>query len=157
VIGRELAPDAALFEADALIWDRLPQPLLTYGAPGGASLDIAFPDTPMLGIWQKPVRNSLYRTLAWHSPIPSAIRRFPRQAGVITLPPGAERSFRMDVYRPARANRAPMSPTAALSPSSRIRRGQDHADREAAAAGGAIHLAGEVKARGQAGARARTG
>ncbi|HEU4650432.1 MAG TPA: aldose 1-epimerase family protein, partial [Croceibacterium sp.] len=54
VAGRRLALRSALFEDDALIWDQLASRSLSYGAPGAARLDIAFPDTPMLGVWQKP-------------------------------------------------------------------------------------------------------
>ena len=54
VVGRKLALRPALFDDDALIWDRLASRSLVYGAPGGAALAIAFPDTPMLGVWQKP-------------------------------------------------------------------------------------------------------
>ena len=43
-----------LFTADALIWDRLESRSVTYGAPDGPQLRVAFPDTPMLGIWTKP-------------------------------------------------------------------------------------------------------
>ena len=60
-----LRPHAGLFQADALIWDRLSSRSLRFageepassdgnGAAGSAALEIAFPDCPMLGIWQKP-------------------------------------------------------------------------------------------------------
>lgn len=44
----------ALFEADALVWDRVRSNSVTYGASDGPRLRIDFPDTPMLGIWTKP-------------------------------------------------------------------------------------------------------
>lgn len=44
----------ALFERDALIWDHVRSDRVTYGADTGPQLEIAFPDTPMLGIWTKP-------------------------------------------------------------------------------------------------------
>ena len=98
VIGRELAPDAALFEADALIWDNLNSRALRYGAPGGASLDIAFPDTPMLGIWQKPGAGYLciepWQGIADPQGFADDFRNKP---GVVSLPPGEARGFRMDV------------------------------------------------------------
>ncbi len=43
-----------LFDRDALIWDHVRSDGVTYGADVGPRLDIAFPDTPMLGIWTKP-------------------------------------------------------------------------------------------------------
>jgi galactose mutarotase-like enzyme len=98
VAGRELAPDAALFEPDALIWDELHSRALEFGAPGGARLAIAFPDTPMLGIWQKP--GARYLCIEpWHGiadPLGYA-GDFRDKPGVVTLAPGASQSFRMDV------------------------------------------------------------
>lgn len=98
VEGRALTPDAALFEADALIWDKLNSRSLTFGAEGGASLSIAFPDTPMLGIWQKPGAHYLciepWQGIADPVGFASDFRDKP---GVVRLPAGAERSFRMDV------------------------------------------------------------
>ncbi len=52
--GRVLPLDDSLFEHDALIWDPVHSDRVAYGAPHGPSLDIAFPDTPQLGIWTKP-------------------------------------------------------------------------------------------------------
>jgi galactose mutarotase-like enzyme len=52
--GRVLHLRDALFADDALIWDPVESAAVTYGAPGGPSLHIAFPDTPRLGIWTKP-------------------------------------------------------------------------------------------------------
>jgi galactose mutarotase-like enzyme len=103
VEARAFTPQAALFEADALIWDRLASRDLTFGAPGGTSLAIAFPDTPMLGIWQKPGANYLciepWQGIA--DPV-GYIGDFRDKPGVISLAAGAQRSFRMDVtVRPA--------------------------------------------------------
>lgn len=98
VAGRELTPDAALFEADALIWDSLNSRSLRYGVPGGPGLDIAFPDTPMLGVWQKPGANYLciepWQGIA--DPLGYA-GDFRDKPGIVELPPGEARSFRMDV------------------------------------------------------------
>ena len=52
--GRTLALRDALFESDALVWDRVRSDSVTYGASDGPQLRIDFPDTPMLGIWTKP-------------------------------------------------------------------------------------------------------
>ncbi|MET0589354.1 MAG: aldose 1-epimerase family protein [Novosphingobium sp.] len=95
---RVIAPDASMFEADALIWDRLNSRALIFGAGEGPSLDIAFPDTPMLGIWQKPGANYLciepWQGIADPQGFDGDFRDKP---GVITISPGSERSFRMDV------------------------------------------------------------
>ncbi|WP_313442245.1 aldose 1-epimerase family protein [Novosphingobium sp.] len=98
VEGHLLTPDAALFETDALIWDRLASRALTFGAPGGTQLAVAFPDTPMLGIWQKPDANYLciepWQGMADPLDYTGDFRAKP---GVLSLEPGASRSFRMDV------------------------------------------------------------
>jgi galactose mutarotase-like enzyme len=68
VKNRVLRPYPGLFHADALIWDRLSSRSLRFEgetvqpeagsdkkeAAAPAALQIAFPDCPMLGIWQKP-------------------------------------------------------------------------------------------------------
>lgn len=98
VAGRRLAPTAELFEPDALIWDRLNSRSLTFGAEGGASLAIAFPDTPMLGVWQKPGAHYLCIE-PWQGLADPAgyVGDFRDKPGVVSLAAGAERSFRMDV------------------------------------------------------------
>ena len=52
--GRTLHLRDDLFTNDALVWDHVRSDAVTYGAPQGPQLHIAFPDTPMLGIWTKP-------------------------------------------------------------------------------------------------------
>jgi galactose mutarotase-like enzyme len=97
VIGNELAPRAELFEEDALIWDRLNSRAATF-AGKGASLKIAFPDSPNLGIWQKPGAPFL-AIEPWHGfndPL-GYDGDFRDKPGVIELPPGAERRFRMTI------------------------------------------------------------
>lgn len=98
VEGRVLTPTAERFAADALIWDKLASRSLSFGAEGGASLDIAFPDTPMLGLWQKPGANYLciepWQGIADPFGYGGDFRDKP---GVVVLSPGEARSFRMDV------------------------------------------------------------
>jgi galactose mutarotase-like enzyme len=98
VTGRTLALTPDLFAKDALIWDDLHSRALSYGAPGGASLDIAFPDTPMLGIWQKP--GAHYICIEPWQGIADPLGYqgdFRDKPGVVVLAPGAARAFRMDV------------------------------------------------------------
>ena len=52
--GRVLHLADDLFAHDALVWDQLRSDRVMYGASVGPRLEIAFPDTPMLGIWTKP-------------------------------------------------------------------------------------------------------
>jgi galactose mutarotase-like enzyme len=103
VIGKVLAPDAALFEADALIWDRLNSRALTFAGEAGAALDLAFPDSPNLGIWQKPGAPFL-AIEPWHgfNDPEGFAGDFREKPGIVLLDPGAEHSFRLDVaVRPA--------------------------------------------------------
>lgn len=98
VAGQEFALDAELFRADALIWTDLHSRRLSYGAGGGAWLDIAFPDTPMLGIWQVPgARYICIEPWQGHSDPLGYSADFHEKPGVVSLEPGARRSFRMDV------------------------------------------------------------
>jgi galactose mutarotase-like enzyme len=98
VQSRTLMPDAELFEADALIWDELHSRSLSFGAPDGASLDIAFPDTPMLGIWQKP--GAHYLCIEPWQGIADPVGYdgdFRDKPGVVILPQGEARRFRLSV------------------------------------------------------------
>ncbi|WP_068076145.1 aldose 1-epimerase family protein [Novosphingobium lentum] len=98
VDGRDLAPDAALFVPDAIIWGHLSSRALRWGAPGGSALDIAFPDTAMLGIWQKP--GAAYLCIEPWAGIADPVGfdgDFRDKPGVLELPPGDTRRFRMDV------------------------------------------------------------
>ena len=52
--GRVLHLADALFTDDALVWDPVASQAVRYGVDGAPQLDIAFPDTPRLGIWTKP-------------------------------------------------------------------------------------------------------
>ena len=54
VEGRTLRVRDDLFEDDAVIFDQLASRRVTYGAPGAPTLEVAFPDMPLLGIWTKP-------------------------------------------------------------------------------------------------------
>jgi len=52
--GRVLHLHDDLFAHDALVWDPVHSQSVTYGTESGPKLEIAFPDTPKLGIWTKP-------------------------------------------------------------------------------------------------------
>lgn len=98
VNGSVYAPAFADFEADALIWDQLASRSLTYGVPGQLQLRIDFPDTPMLGIWQKP--GARYLCIEPWAGIADPLGfegDFTEKPGVMTLAPGAQQRLRMDV------------------------------------------------------------
>lgn len=91
-----LAPD--LFEADAMIWDQLASRRVTYASSDGPSLDIGFDNLPYLGIWQKPGANFVCIE-PWAGLADGAgfAGEFEEKRGIMTLAPGDERSFPMDV------------------------------------------------------------
>ncbi len=90
VEGDTLALADALFERDALIWNPVTSRALRYGASTGPQLDIAFPDTPRLGIWTKP--GARYVCIEpWHG-IADSIGfqgEFRDKPGVFEIAPGA--------------------------------------------------------------------
>ncbi|MET0137696.1 MAG: aldose 1-epimerase family protein [Sphingobium sp.] len=98
VTGRTLTPTPALFHADAMIWDRLESRSLTWGAPGTPGLRIDFPGMPMLGLWQKP--GAAYLCIEPWSGIADPVGYdgvLEDKPGIVTLAPGDERMFRMDI------------------------------------------------------------
>jgi galactose mutarotase-like enzyme len=98
VTGRELVPDARLFEADALIWDRLASRSLTFAGETGPSLAIDFPDCPNLGLWQKPGAPflAIEPWQGFNDPEGFA-GELCDKPGIVILAPDAERRFRLDV------------------------------------------------------------
>lgn len=98
VRGDRLALSPDLFDADAMIWDELASRRLTYRGMNGVALEIAFLDTPYLGIWQKPGANFIcIEPWAGHADPAGFTGEFADKPGVMMLEPGGERSFRMDV------------------------------------------------------------
>lgn len=96
--GNRLDLSDELFAADALIWTDLNSRRLAYGVPEGPHLDIAFPDTPHLGIWTKPGAGYLcIEPWAGFADSQGYTGDFRDKPGVIAIAPGAERMFRMDV------------------------------------------------------------
>lgn len=96
--GRSLRLRDALFEGDALVWDTVRSSRVTYGAPGGPVLDIAFPDTPKLGIWTKPGAGFMCIE-PWHGIAdPHGFTgEFRDKPGVFAVPPGGEQVCVMQV------------------------------------------------------------
>ncbi len=98
VEGRRLVPDDAMFADDALIWKSLNSHRLVYAAADGAALDIAFPDSPSLGIWTKPGAHYLcIEPWAGHADPQGFAGDFRNKPGVIEIAPGGTVDFRMTV------------------------------------------------------------
>ena len=98
VEGDTLAPTYAMFERDALIWDNLDSHSLTWGVPGQRGLKIDFPDTPWLGLWQKPGAHYLcVEPWAGMADLEGFEGDVWEKQGIMTLLPGDSRQFRMDV------------------------------------------------------------
>lgn len=98
VVGNIYAPTHSDFEADALIWYQLASRSLIYGVPGQPRLRIDFPDTPMLGIWQKP--GARYLCIEPWAGIADPFGfsgDFTQKPGVMTLAANAQQRLRMDV------------------------------------------------------------
>ncbi|MBW6524153.1 aldose 1-epimerase family protein [Sphingomonas sp. RHCKR47] len=96
--GQTLHLTDDLFARDALIWDRVRSQSVGYGAAAGPSLEIAFPDTPMLGIWTKPGAPFVCIE-PWHGiadPVGYA-GEFRDKPGVFTVAPADENRITMSV------------------------------------------------------------
>ncbi|WP_225206018.1 aldose 1-epimerase family protein [Novosphingobium huizhouense] len=98
VVGRELALRSELFEADAVIWTGLASRKVSYGADGGAWLDVAFPDMHMFGLWQVP--GAHYICLEPWAGVADPVGftgDFRDKPGVVLLPPGETARFQLAV------------------------------------------------------------
>ncbi|WP_174279809.1 aldose 1-epimerase family protein [Sphingomonas bacterium] len=96
--GRTLPLTDALFAHDALIWDRVRSSGVAYGAGDGPNLRIAFPDTPMLGVWSKPGARFVCIE-PWHGLAdPQGFTgEFRDKPGVFFVPPGEARRIAMRI------------------------------------------------------------
>lgn len=101
--SRELLLSEDLFRNDALIWDVFESKSLTYGVDSGTTLDLHFPDTTSMGVWQVPgARYICIEPWQGHADPAGFTGDFREKPGVVLLDPGATRTFRMDVtVRPA--------------------------------------------------------
>lgn len=96
--GRVLHLTDDLFIDDALVWDAVRSRRVIYGANAGPQLDIAFPDTPSLGIWTKPGAHYIcVEPWAGHADPAGFTGDFRDKPGVMQLQPGTSRQFRMNV------------------------------------------------------------
>ena len=96
--GRTLHLRDDLFADDALVWDHVRSDRVSYSAPAGPQLEIAFSDTPMLGIWTKPGARFVC-VEPWHGIAdPEGFTgEFRDKPGVFEVPPGETRRIGMTV------------------------------------------------------------
>lgn len=94
----KLAPDAALFEHDALVFDQLKSRRATFGPAGGPTITVAFPDMPNFGLWSKPGAPfiCLEPWQGFASPA-DFDGEFAERPGVVCIAPGGERAFGMAI------------------------------------------------------------
>ncbi|HEX9011653.1 MAG TPA: aldose 1-epimerase family protein [Holophagaceae bacterium] len=96
VQGRLLALHEGLFEADALIFDRLRSRSLRFEAEGGPSIEVAWEGFPHLGLWAKPHPGPSFLCIEpWQGFASPADWEgdFEDKPGVVVLAPGETRSW----------------------------------------------------------------
>jgi galactose mutarotase-like enzyme len=80
------------------VWDAVRSQSVRYGADAGPQLEIAFPDTPMLGIWTKPGA-AFVCVEPWHgiADPESYTGEYRDKPGVFAVAPGGEKRITMSV------------------------------------------------------------
>ncbi|WP_085808234.1 aldose 1-epimerase family protein [Sphingomonas sp. TZW2008] len=96
--GRVLHLSDDLFAHDALVWDQVRSASVVYGAGDGPSLEIAFPDTPMLGIWTKPGARFIC-VEPWHGIADPRgyAGELKDKPGIFIVPPGGAKHIAMSI------------------------------------------------------------
>ena len=96
--GRELTLADDLFADDALVWFGPESRSVTYGTEGAPQLEIAFPNTPFLGIWSQPGARFVC-VEPWHGHADPAeyTGEFRDKPGVFEVAPGESRWVQMSV------------------------------------------------------------
>jgi galactose mutarotase-like enzyme len=102
VAGRLLALTDELFTEDALIFDHLRSRRVVFGADAGAGIELSFADFPHFGLWSKPGAGFLCLEpwQGYASPV-GFTGDFAQKPGIVTLPPGTTRRWRLSI-RPLR-------------------------------------------------------
>jgi len=96
--GRTLHLRDDLFADDALVFDPLHSNRVRYGAAQGPALEVAFPDTPRLGIWTKPGAHFICIE-PWHGLAdPEGFTGdFHEKPGVFEVAPGGEKRIGVSI------------------------------------------------------------
>ncbi len=99
VVGDTLALRDALFDDDALIFDRLASRSVRYGAARGPHLDVGFDGFPTLGVWTKPGGAAFICIEPWQGtadPVGFDGDVFDKP-GIVVVAPGQSRDFAMTI------------------------------------------------------------
>jgi galactose mutarotase-like enzyme len=98
IADRRLALTDDLFREDVLILDPVCSQSVTYGAPGAPRLRIAFPDTPLLGLWMKPGGDFICIE-PWHGVSdPEDFKgEFTAKPGIFSVPPGGAQQISLQI------------------------------------------------------------
>lgn len=98
VLNRRLALADALFQDDAVIFDQVQSPALSYGAEGAPRIRLSYPGTPYLGVWTKPRANFICIE-PWHgvSDPEGFTGDFRTKPGVFMVPPGGAVPIEMTI------------------------------------------------------------
>lgn len=98
VEGRTLRLRAALFEDDALLFDRIASRRLLYGADRGPQIEMRFDDFPMFGAWTKPGADFIALEPRAGEPDPQGFAGDLRhKPGIFEVAPGASRRMAMHI------------------------------------------------------------
>ncbi|WP_262268038.1 aldose 1-epimerase family protein [Microvirga yunnanensis] len=90
--------DDALFEADALVFDRLESRSVVYGAPQGGSIRVDFSGMPHLGIWTKPGAGFIcIEPWQGHADPEGFDGELSTKPGIVLIQPGGARDFVMKI------------------------------------------------------------
>jgi len=93
-----LALQPGLFDAGALIFDKLDSRRVAFGPPGGPEVAVSFPGLPHFALWTKP--GAPYLCLEPWQGFAAPVGYdgdFSERPGVVVLAPGEQRRFMMDV------------------------------------------------------------
>jgi galactose mutarotase-like enzyme len=98
VHGQTLLLHDGLFEADAIVFDRLESSSVTYGAPSGGSIRVDFPGMPHLGIWTKPGAGFIcIEPWQGHADPEGFDDEFTAKPGIVLIQPGETRNFAIGI------------------------------------------------------------
>ena len=98
VQNRRLTLRDELFDADALIFDRISSRTVTYGSDVGPRIALSFPGVPYLGVWTKPGANFICIE-PWHGITdPQGFTgELQDKPGSLIVPPGATATVAMSI------------------------------------------------------------